>query len=213
MLAIRLQRTGRAGHAQFRLIVQDSRYNPSSGRVVALVGHYDPHSKKLVFKGDELSKFLDNGAQPSDRVAKLLKKEGVKLPNWVKLDPDKKRAIKNPDKLRRNRPAPVESAKPAPTESEHSTGPAGEPSPAQTSPGKVSAGKPEKPAEAAPEAETVAEAPAGEETLVAEPPAEPVAEEAPPAEEASPETKPEEALVSEAEAPKEDAPTKPDKTS
>jgi hypothetical protein len=35
MLAIRMQRTGRKGHAMFRVVVQDSRLTPSSGRVVA----------------------------------------------------------------------------------------------------------------------------------------------------------------------------------
>lgn len=44
MLVIRLQRTGRKGHAQFRVVVQDSRRTPSSGRVVALLGSYNPHS-------------------------------------------------------------------------------------------------------------------------------------------------------------------------
>ena len=35
MLAIRMQRTGRKGHAQFRVIVQESRRTPTSGNVVA----------------------------------------------------------------------------------------------------------------------------------------------------------------------------------
>ena len=105
MLAIRLQRTGRRGHAQFRLIVQDSRFSPTSGRVVAQIGHYNPHSKEAVIDSEKLTKYLKNGAMPSDRAARLMQKEGIKLPAWVSLAPDKKRAIKTPDKLRRNRPA------------------------------------------------------------------------------------------------------------
>ena len=48
MLVIRLQRTGRKGHAQFRVVVQDSRRTPSSGKIVAALGHYNPHNKEIV---------------------------------------------------------------------------------------------------------------------------------------------------------------------
>jgi|SRR3990167_8187493 len=113
MLAIRLKRTGRSGHAQFRVIVQDSRAHPKRGKVVAYVGSYDPHTKKAQLKSEEITKFLSGGAQPSDRVAKLLKKEGVKLPSWVKISPDKKRPIRNIEKLRRNTPVDKKTA-PAP---------------------------------------------------------------------------------------------------
>jgi small subunit ribosomal protein S16 len=97
MLAIRLQRTGRSGHAQFRMIVQDSRFSPSGGRIIAYLGSYDPHTKTASIDTEKAAKFLDNGAQPSDRVARLLKSEGIKLPGWVKLDEPKKREVRNPD--------------------------------------------------------------------------------------------------------------------
>ena len=85
MLVIRLQRTGRKGHAQFRVVVQDSRRTPTSGKIVAQVGTYDPHTKTLNLDKERAQHYLDHGAQPSDRVALILKKEGVKLPSWVKL--------------------------------------------------------------------------------------------------------------------------------
>jgi small subunit ribosomal protein S16 len=123
MLAIRLQRTGRSGHAQFRVIVQDSRFSPKSGRVTAYLGSYDPHSKVSTLDKEKAADYLNHGAQPSDRVALLLKSEGVKLPDWVKLEQSKtKRAIRNPEKLRRNRPtgepapAPVAEVTETPTE-------------------------------------------------------------------------------------------------
>src|SRR3990167_7320324 len=142
MLAIRLKRTGRSGHAQFRVIVQDSRAHPKRGKVVAYVGSYDPHTKKAQLKSEEITKFLSGGAQPSDRVAKLLKKEGVKLPSWVKISPDKKRPIRNIEKLRRNTPvdkktapAPVsESSEPATEESQESAPEETEPKLVATSP-------------------------------------------------------------------------------
>ena len=105
MLAIRFQRVGRKGHAEFRLIVQEARRTPSSGRVVARLGHFNPHTKATTLDAEKAAFYLNNGAQPSSRAALLLQKEGVKLPDWVKIDSSKTKSIKNTDKLRRNQPA------------------------------------------------------------------------------------------------------------
>ena len=114
MLAIRLQRVGRAGYPTYRLAVQESQRHPSSGRVVAYVGSYNPHTKEAHVQTELAQKYLDNGAQPTPRVVKLLKDAGVTLPKWVAdVAADKKRAIRNPDKLRKNQPkeeAPAEEA-------------------------------------------------------------------------------------------------------
>ncbi len=117
MLAIRLQRVGRSGYPTYRLAVQESQRHPSSGRVVAYVGSYNPHTKDANVQVEPAQKYLDNGAQPTPRVAKLLKEAGVKLPSWVKeAKSDKQKALRHPDKLRKNQPkeeAPVEEAAPA----------------------------------------------------------------------------------------------------
>ncbi len=111
MLAIRMQRTGRKGHAQFRLVVQDSRFTPTSGRVVANLGSYDPHTKAAQIDKSEAEKFLANGAQPSDRAAQLLQAEGVTMPSWVKTAGQKTRTTRHPEKLRSNQPPqPQETA-------------------------------------------------------------------------------------------------------
>src|SRR5579885_707531 len=104
MLAIRMQRTGRKGHAMFRVVVQDSRQAPASGKVVALLGSYDPHTKTAAVDKEKVSFYMEHGAHPSERVARLLKQEGIKLPKWVTVTKDNRRAIRNPEKLRRNRP-------------------------------------------------------------------------------------------------------------
>ena len=117
MLAIRLQRVGRAGYPTYRLAVQESQRHPSSGRVVSYVGSYNPHTKVSTVQVEAAQKFLDNGAQPTPRVAKLLAEAGVKLPKWVKgVADDKQKAIRNTEKLRKNQPkeevveeAPVEA--------------------------------------------------------------------------------------------------------
>ncbi len=113
MLVIRLQRTGRKGHAQFRVVVQDSRRTPTSGKIVAQVGTYDPHTKTLNLDKERAQHYLNHGAQPSDRVVLILKKEGVKLPTWVS-DPAKKAGkLRNPEKLRRNKPEEPKEEAPA----------------------------------------------------------------------------------------------------
>ncbi|HEX3568246.1 MAG TPA: 30S ribosomal protein S16 [Candidatus Saccharimonadales bacterium] len=116
MLAIRMQRTGRKGHAMFRVVVQESRLTPTSGRVVALLGSYDPHSKMATLEKEKTAFYLGNGAQPSDRVARLLQKEGIKLPEWVKLTGDKERTIRNAEKLRKNQPKTAAAPEEAPVE-------------------------------------------------------------------------------------------------
>ncbi|MDO4870956.1 MAG: 30S ribosomal protein S16 [Candidatus Saccharibacteria bacterium] len=106
MLAIRLQRLGRTGYPTYRLVVQEAQRHPLSGRVVAYVGSYNPHTKEAKIDAEKVQKYLDNGARPTDRIVKLLKEvKGIKLPNWVKLERNQKtKAIRNPEKLRKNQP-------------------------------------------------------------------------------------------------------------
>lgn len=182
MLSLRLKRIGRTGHAQFRLIAQDRRFSPKSGRITAYLGSYNPHTKKAELDVEKINAYLKNGAQPSPKVAKLLKKEGLKLPNWVAKPLTKKRAIRHPEKLRRNRP----------TSSEATEGkPAGESTPAK----EASAEKPTEPAE---EAVATEEAPAEVEVSTADLPAEALAKAGTPAADAVvEEPKPAEAVKTE----------------
>ncbi len=161
MLAIRMQRTGRKGHANFRVIVQDSHLSPTSGKFVAHLGSYDPHTKVSTLVKEKAAFYLEHGARPSDRVAQLLKKEGVKLPEWVEVSGKKSHAIRHTDKLRRNRPAEAKAAEtPAdtePTEVPAETAPVDVP--AETEPTETPS-EAEAPAE--PETEATPETPAAE---------------------------------------------------
>ncbi len=154
MLAIRMQRTGRKGHAQFRVVVQDSRRTPTSGRVVALVGNYNPHTKEAQLNKEIAEKYLSTGAQPSDRVVRVFQAEGIKLPNWVKVAAPKTGKLRNAEKLRRNQPKEEIVAEPE--------APAVEEAPVAETPAEAAAVEAEAPAE-----EVVAEeapAPEAEET-------------------------------------------------
>lgn len=153
MLTIRMQRTGRKGHAMFRVVVQDSRQAPTSGKTVALLGSYDPHSKAASLDKEKATFYLEHGAQPSDRAVRLLKSEGVKLPKWVKQPAKKERAVRNPEKRRSTAPEqpseePAETAAEAPEETS-SEAPAE--APAETADAPASEPADEKPAEESPE--------------------------------------------------------------
>ena len=105
MLAIRLQRLGRKAAPVYRLAVQEAQRHPSSGRVVAYVVSYNPHTKESNINVEKVAVYLKNGAQPTPRVVKLLEAAKVELPKWVKTTrTDKQSTIRNPEKLRKNQP-------------------------------------------------------------------------------------------------------------
>ncbi len=89
MLVIRYATVGRKNHKQYRIVVQEKTKAPT-GRHVAVVGSYDPHTKEAVLKTDEITDWISKGAQPSDSVYNLLVRKDV-----IKGD---KRAVKLPDK-------------------------------------------------------------------------------------------------------------------
>ena len=112
MLAIRMQRNGRAHYPVYRIIVQEAQRHPLSGRVVAEVGNYNPNTKQTTLDKEQVEFYLKNGAQPSTRVTRILKANKIKLPAWVKDAPKKQASPKHADKLRKNQPkeAPAEEA-------------------------------------------------------------------------------------------------------
>ena len=70
MLKIRLQRKGRKNRAFYRIVVAEHS-NAVKGKFVEIVGHYDPLSKEVVFKKEEIIRHLGNGAKPSQTLARL----------------------------------------------------------------------------------------------------------------------------------------------
>lgn len=75
---MRLKRMGQKKAPFYRIVVADSR-SPRDGRFIEEVGYYDPNLEPSVIKFNEEAarKWLSNGAQPTDRVAKLLKNAGL----------------------------------------------------------------------------------------------------------------------------------------
>ncbi len=162
MLAIRLQRTGRHGHAQYRVVVQDSHQSPKSGKVVARLGSYDPHTKTNTIDTEKAKFYLDHGAQPSDRVVGLLSGEGVKMPSWVSVAEPRKRTTRNPEKLRKNQAEQGEAQSNTEAASADSNAAAAEntETPTEEANTEVAAEANEAPAEETPAAEENPEKPA-----------------------------------------------------
>ena len=62
----------------YRIVVADSRY-PRDGRFIEEIGYYDPTKEPTVLKVDEekAKSWIEKGAQPTDTVKSLLKKNGT----------------------------------------------------------------------------------------------------------------------------------------
>lgn len=78
MVKMRLRRMGKKKAPIYRIVVADSR-SPRDGRFIEEIGHYDPTQNPSAFSIDEeaAKKWLKNGAQPTEEVAKLLKLAGI----------------------------------------------------------------------------------------------------------------------------------------
>jgi len=78
MLKLRLKRLGKKKSPIYRVVVADIR-SPRDGRFVEEIGVYDPNQEPSYVKidADAAKKWLANGAQPTETVAKLLKDAGI----------------------------------------------------------------------------------------------------------------------------------------
>ncbi len=73
---IRLSRHGAKKKPYYRIVVSDSR-SPRDGKFIEQVGSYDPKSVAGGVKIDreKIEKWLERGAQPSQTVSELMKRE------------------------------------------------------------------------------------------------------------------------------------------
>ena len=78
MVRIRLRRQGAKKQASYRVVVADQR-SPRDGRILENIGFYNPTTDPETFQIDaeRATYWLSNGAQPSESVARLLKKQGL----------------------------------------------------------------------------------------------------------------------------------------
>ena len=78
MVKIRLRRIGAKKAPFYRIVVADSRF-ARDGRFIKEIGYYDPTKEPSVVKidADKAKQWLANGAQATDTVRVLLKKENI----------------------------------------------------------------------------------------------------------------------------------------
>ena len=75
---IRLKRMGAKKAPFYRVVVADSR-DPRDGRFIEEVGYYNPLTEPVTIQIDaeKAKKWIENGAQPTETVKTLLKKNGI----------------------------------------------------------------------------------------------------------------------------------------
>ena len=75
---LRLMRMGKTKQPTYRVVAADSR-SPRNGRFIEIVGTYDPRQNPSAINIDETRAvhWLQHGAQPTERVEKLLKISGA----------------------------------------------------------------------------------------------------------------------------------------
>ena len=78
MVKIRLRRMGAKKSPFYRIVVADSRY-PRYGRFIEEIGTYNPltNPSTVNVDADAVKTWIAKGAQPTDTVKALLKKEGI----------------------------------------------------------------------------------------------------------------------------------------
>ena len=76
---IRLRRMGSKKAPFYRLVVADSK-SPRDGKFIEEIGFYNPESvpKEIKIDAEKATEWLNKGAQPTDVVAKLFDKAGIK---------------------------------------------------------------------------------------------------------------------------------------
>ena len=75
---IRLRRMGQKKAPFYRIVVADSRY-PRDGRFIEQIGHYNPMTDpaEVVVDAEKATQWIKNGAQPTENVRALLKKQNI----------------------------------------------------------------------------------------------------------------------------------------
>ncbi|MDY6835054.1 MAG: 30S ribosomal protein S16 [Chloroflexota bacterium] len=81
MVRIRLQRVGTRNRPSYRVVAADSRA-PRDGAFLDILGHYNALSdpETVVINEEKAQRWLQQGAQPSEPVARLLAKVGITKP-------------------------------------------------------------------------------------------------------------------------------------
>ncbi len=78
MLTIRLKRVGRRNDPSFRVVLVESKRGPQTGKVNEILGSYNARQKKVALKRERIEYWISKGAQTSDTMKDLLRKNTAK---------------------------------------------------------------------------------------------------------------------------------------
>ncbi|MGA1185809.1 MAG: 30S ribosomal protein S16 [Candidatus Puniceispirillaceae bacterium] len=165
-LKIRLARGGAKKRPFYRIVVAEASA-PRDGRYVERVGTYNPmvpkdHEQRLALNGERISFWMSKGAQPTDRVHKMLASAGLMAAPALR-DQPKKSA---PGKKRADREAAAAAAAAAAAEAEAAQ--AAEAAAAEAAAAEAAAAAEDAAEDAAPAEEAVAEDAPAEEAVAEE---------------------------------------------
>ena len=182
-LKIRLARGGAKKRPFYRIVIAEASA-PRDGRYVERVGTYNPmvpkdHEQRLTLNGERINFWISKGAQPTERVHKMLASAGLMAAPVVR-DQPKKSA---PGKKRAEREAAAAETAAAEAAAAEEAAAAAAAAEAEAAPAEEAAAE-EAPAEEAPAEEAAAEEAAAEEAAAEEAAAEEAPSEEAPAEEA-----------------------------
>ena len=137
MLKLRLQRGGKKGQPNFRIVLQEHT-DAVKREAIEVLGYYKPALDPKVLKVDleRVKYWISKGAQPSDPLAALLKKEGLEGMDKYMEPRDKKKKKKGEEEDKPEAPAAAPAAE-APAEE----------APAEEAPAEEKPAEPEAPAE------------------------------------------------------------------
>lgn len=118
MLVVRLKRIGKKNQPTYRIVVAEHS-NAVNGPFVEDIGFYNPHTKTISVDQEAVIGWMNKGAKPSNRVARLLEKEKIKHKSVVVIQYHKASKKKVEEKVAPvAKPETTEETAEAPTEGE-----------------------------------------------------------------------------------------------
>jgi small subunit ribosomal protein S16 len=113
-VAIRLRREGALNRPYFKVVVADKR-SPRDGKFIEIVGTYDPKKRGMnsTLKLERIDYWISKGAQPSDTVRSLIKKNKNPEAAAKKAAATEAKKAAKPKATPKTEPAPAAEAAPA----------------------------------------------------------------------------------------------------
>lgn len=119
---LRLMRMGKTKQPTYRVVAADSR-SPRNGRFIDLIGTYEPRREPSAvnLNAQKIEHWLSHGAQPTERVQKILIAEGLLSKEAAAKTVVGKKAAKRPAKQKQVKETPAAASEESPAAEEAAT--------------------------------------------------------------------------------------------